>query len=329
MILSIFIILFLICCSAICSAAETAFTTVDRGKIIKLEDDGNSSAAVVHKLLNNKKNFIIAILTVNTVVNIICSSIATKLFINFFMEEYIIYFALFMSIVVLIFAEVLPKTFAIANPSKIALVTSWPVYGLLFILGPPINFFRKINKKIALIFNIKIKNESISLNEAIHGLIAFYEKNDDKRYDIAILKSIIDIDEMTIENVMIKRSDIFSININDSIVKIRNKIFKTQYRNIVVFNNNIKNEVIGVISIYNLIKTIYYINNFTKDDLMSLIEKPLYVKKTVLLKEQLNKFCTSNKYIALVIDDDDILQGIVTVKDILSEMIGEIKKVKN
>ena len=254
-ILSISILILLIL-SAFFSGSETALTASTRSRLTGLNIKGEKNAQTAINLLNDKESLIGAILLGNNLVNILASSLATSLLIKMFGDSGIAYAVLIMTVLIVIFAEILPKSYAISNSEKMALTISPIIRPFVFFLSPITWVMEKIVHAILSIFGMNyIKNSrSISVQDEIRGTVDLHHKEGRLyKFDKDMVKGILDLSVIGIEDVMVHRSNMFTVNIDDDANTIIDTVINSSYTRIPVWQNDAEN-IIGIIHAKNLLK---------------------------------------------------------------------------
>ncbi len=327
-------ILILICLSGFFSGSETSLTAVSKARMTALEKEGNKRAAIVNQLIERKDRLIGALLLGNNLVNILASAIATAFFINLVGESGVVYATLVMTVIVLVFAEVLPKTYALANSDKMALFIAPVIRVVVFVFSP-------ITGLVARIVNITLRGLGLAKEDAnmadmavqeLRGAIelAHEHENEDsimreasseKR---AMLRSILDLVNVDIEDVMTHRSHVIAIDAGEPVHQIVDDILNSPYTRLPVWQNDPDN-IIGVIHAKILLREMRNHNNESgKLDIKSMLIEPWFIPETTILFDQLQAFRERQEHFAVVVDEYGAWQGIVTLEDILEEIVGEI-----
>lgn len=321
--IAIFVLILL---SAFFSGSETGITGSSKGKIHRLSLDGNKSAKKVENLLKDKERLMATILLGNNIVNILASAIATSLFIKSFGDAGVFYATAIMTILLLIFSEVTPKTYAFRNPEKVALIAVWPLLFFSKIFYPitkTINAFIKLLTRSAL----KGKKMKISDFDELRGTIALKHKEGSMvKYDKDMISGILDLGEVPIADVVIHRKNVQSINIDQDIKTIIKQSFKINHSKIPLWKGN-KDNIVSVLNVKKLIKFLHRNNNdFNKIKLSAITFRPWFVPITNSLKDQLTEFKAREQKFAIAVDEYGDLVGIITLEDIVEEIVGNISE---
>lgn len=316
----------LILISAFFSGSETALTAASRARLHALEQDGSRKAKIASELLENPERLIGGILLGNNLVNILASALATSLFLSVFGETGVVYATLTMTALVLIFGEVMPKTYAITNPDRAALAVS-PVIKLAVALFGPITagvqmivrfFFRLFGP------NVAEGAAVLSAHEELRGAIELHHKEGAViKHDRDMLGGVLDLAGMEVEDVMVHRTQMQTINADDSPDEIVNQVLASQYTRLPLWQGEPDN-IVGIIHAKTLLQAVHDLGDFAKLDPLSLATPPWFVPDTTPLRAQLNAFLRRKGHFALVVDEYGEVQGLVTLEDILEEIVGEI-----
>ena len=315
----IFIIIFLIFLSAFFSSSETAITSISEDVLQKKVEEKDHSSIKTQKLLKKKELVISGILLGNNLVNILSSAVATNLFIKAFGTVGILYSTITMTTTIFIFAEVLPKIYAIRKAEKL-LIFYTPYLNLVLMTLYPIN--NVIHKIIQYLVKSKSQNKHTFNLDRIRGAILLADKEGNMlKDDKLMLESILDLKDREVHEAMIHRKDIFSLNIDLPEKELLKKVKKTNYSRLPIWDKNSEN-IIGVILVKDLLKIIIESKKFS---IKKILQKPLFIPETTNLLNQLNVFKEKKKHMAFVVDEYGVLQGLITLEDILEEIVGQIE----
>ena len=309
--------------SGFLSGSETAITATSKPRITWQTKKGNKRAIYVLKILNQKDNVISSLLLSNNLVNILASSLATVFFYNIFGVEGIFYSTLIMTVVLVIFAEVLPKTYALNKPTRTALLISPFIYylnKLLFIFVFLINKFVKILVKNKDIDN-KIRDQQSE--EELKGVIDLYKtSNPDYEQEKEMLQSILQLNDITVEEIFTHRKNIFSIDSSLETKQIIKKINNSRFTRIPFWKDNPEN-IIGLLNVRSLNIDLKN-QDKSKEIIFEKVTKPWFIPETTNLLEQLVEFRKRKEHLAFIVDEYGELLGLITLEDIIEEIVGEI-----
>ncbi|WP_375327090.1 HlyC/CorC family transporter [Candidatus Tisiphia endosymbiont of Nemotelus uliginosus] len=320
----IIIVTIMIGWSAILSATETAITASSPGKIQKLKLKNTKHSIGTLEVLKNKEKVIGTLLIVNTLSNTICTTISTSMFIGWLGDSGTVVATAVMAFVIIVFGEVIPKAIAVAKAEQLALLASPFILYTLKIFKPINSAFTTIIKIFCFIFRINLQ-QKISGAEEVRGVIEHYHQEGNVyKADRDMLGGILDIRQMTVSEIMIHRSNIVAINIDlpkDEIVK---RALSCPHTRIPVWQDS-QDNIIGLLHTRDLFRVLYEHNNDTsKINITNLINMPWFIPDNALVTHQLNAFRERKNHFACVVDEYGDLQGIITLEDILEEIVGPI-----
>ena len=318
------VIIFLILLSGFLSGSETAITATSKARIISKLKKGTKRAEYVKKIIDNKDKVISSLLLSNNLVNILASSLATAFFYDLFGVTGIFYATLLMTFLLVIFAEVLPKTYAINKPTRSALMIGPIIFYLNKILTPFVFVINKIVK--VLISKKEINDKKLSdeqSEEELQGVIDLYKtSNPDSEHEKEMLQSILTLNDTTVEEIFTHRKNIYSINVDLSLSEIIKMINQSRFTRIPFWKNNPEN-IIGLLNLRSLnIDMKNHLNN--KKIILEKIVKPWFIPSSKNLLDQLVEFKKKKEHLAFVVDEYGELLGIISLEDIIEEIVGEI-----
>lgn len=307
--------------SAYFSGSETAMMAMNRFRLRHLSNEGNRSARIAERLLERPDRLLSVILIGNNLVNFSAASVATLIAIQLFGDAGVVFAPVACTIVFLIFAEVAPKTIAAAFPEKIALPSSYILQFLLWILFPlvwAVNGFA--NGMLRL---IGIKQEDVSEDtlsrEELRTVV--FEGSQIAAHPQNMMLGVLDLDKVSVEDIMVPRTEIYGIDIEDDLDEIMNQIRASQFTRLPVFKDQMDN-VIGMLHLRNTAKFTTD-EELTKSAILQVTEEPYFVPENTPLQTQLINFQQRKERVGLVVDEYGDIQGIVTLEDILEEIVGE------
>lgn len=324
-----FIVMLLII-SAFFSGSETGLTGASKAKIHKFKLEGNKKAERVSKLLEDKDKLITTILLGNNLVNIAASALATALAIKYFGDEGIFYVTIILTLVVLVFAEVLPKTYAIKNAEKVALVVSAPFILIIKLLTPVTWVVTLLVQFFTRLFGMKndeAMEDIMQGSEALKGAIDLHHQEGSViKDDKDMLGSILELSETEVHEVMKHRTDMHTIDISLPTEEIVNEVLKGQYTRIPIHEKT-QDNIIGILHTKTLMRTLNIDceGDYSKLEIRDIMLEPWFVPETTSLKDQLLNFKEKHSHFALVVDEYGSLLGLVTLEDILEEIVGNIE----
>jgi Mg2+/Co2+ transporter CorB len=312
----------LILLSAFFSGSETALMTINRYRLRHMKNCGHAGATRAHNLLKRPDRLIGLILLGNNFVNILASSLATIIAIRMGGEGAIAIAAGLLTLVILIFAEVTPKTLAAVHPEKLAFPAAFIYKPLLKLLYPLIWIVNSITNGMLKWFGVspeKIEEQHLSQDE-LRTVVAEAGAMVPKRHQKMLL-SILDLQNETVEDIMIPRNEMDGIDLEDGIEEIIIQLQNGFYTRMVVFDGGIDN-LVGVIHIRNAMVALTQ-GELTKEKIREIAEEPYFIPEGTPLNRQLLNFQREKKGFGLVVDEYGDLLGLVTLADVLEEIVGE------
>ena len=317
---SIIIILVCIVMSGYFSATETAFTSLDLIQIKALSAKGNKKAKRVLKISKDFDGMLSTILIGNNIVNILAASLATLLFVGWIDDKTgPTVSTIVMTIVVLIFGEISPKSIAKQSPESFAMLSSGLLQIFMIILTPINWLFRQWKKLLNLIF--KPKGRKVEPEEKIMTIVNEAEKSGSLEADEGqIIKSAIEFNDLEVGDIFIPRIDVVGIDINTPIKEILHVFNKSRYSRLPVYDEDFDNPI-GVLHLKDFI---YSLQKNKEFDIKPLLKDVIYVTKTKKINDLLKEFQINQAHFAFVINEYSSISGIITMEDILEELVGDI-----
>ncbi|MEX0371697.1 MAG: HlyC/CorC family transporter [Tateyamaria sp.] len=328
------VILGLLVMSGFFSGSETALTAASRGKLRALADKGSGGAERALKITEDNERLIGSVLLGNNLVNILATSLATAIFTRAFGESGVALATLVMTLLVLVFAEVLPKTYAITNSETAASLVSRPISIVVLVFSPIVAAVRLLVRGVLRIFGVRIDPDShiMAVREEIAGALQLghsegvVEKEDRDR-----ILGALDLGDRTVEEIMLHRSGIEMINAEDDPQAILEQCLKSNHTRLPVYREEQEN-ITGVIHAKDLLRAMYQVIGGPEGDAAALKSfdisqvamPPYFVPETTTLDDQMRQFLRMRTHFALVVDEYGSLQGLITLEDILEEIVGEI-----
>lgn len=321
------IIFFLLFLSGFFSGSETALTAASKARMHQMAKTGDKRATKVARLIEEKEKLIGAILLGNNLVNILASALATSLFMKISGEQGVVYATLVMTAMVLVFAEVLPKSYAIANPDKTALSVAGVINLVVNVFAPFVAVVRLIVRTTLRVFGVDISEmgHALSAQEDIRSAIDLHRHEGGLvKEDQQMLGSILDLEDVNVEDVMVHRSSMHAIDIDATADEIIAKVVRSPYTRLPIFEGAVEN-IVGVLHAKDVLGAIRRAGGqMHRFNVRRVMAKPWFVPETTTLKEQLNAFLERKAHMALVVDEFGDIQGLVTLEDILEEIVGDI-----
>jgi Mg2+/Co2+ transporter CorB len=309
----------LILASAFFSASETSMMALNRYRLKTLSSKNNLQAQRVERLLKNIDYLIGGILLGNNFVNILAASIATLLALKIWGEGSVIIASLALTLVILIFAENTPKTFAAKNPEKIALPASWLLDLLIKIFKPLIYLISLISKSILNFLGLKNISKDILNSEELRMAVVDSKSVLSKSYQNMLL-NIIDLEKVKVDDIMIPHHELVSADINNE-EELFEQLKRIQHTRLLIFDGS-ENNIIGTIHMRDVVN-IYARDEINMVKIKEIIREPYFIPEGTPLSQQLEHFKTQKRRLGIVVDEYGEVQGMVVLDDILEEIVGQ------
>ncbi len=320
----IFILLIL---SGFFSGSETAMTAASRPRMHQLERKGEPRAGIVNRLRARRDRMIGAILLGNNLVNILASALATSLFISAVGEPGVVYATIAMTVLVLVFGEILPKTYAFRNADRLALRLSPLLSVVISVLAPVSDFIQLVIRGTLRLFGVDLRSDEswTETVEELRGAIELHRGRDDTaRTERDMLRSILDLADVDVELVMRHRTDVVAIDADLPTPEIVNQVLDSPYTRIPLWRGEPDN-IVGVLHAKVLLRAMHdHRGELEGLALDQIVAEPWFIPETTTLLDQLQAFRRRREHFALVVDEYGVLMGIVTLEDILEEIVGDI-----
>ena len=292
---------------------------INRYRLKTLISKNNVQAKRVEKLLNNLDYLIGAILLGNNFVNILAASIATLLSIKLYGEGSVIIASIVLTIVILIFAENTPKTFAAKNPEKIALPASWLLELIIKLFKPVIYLISFISVSILKIFGLKSENKDNLNSDELRMAVKDSKSMMTSNYQRMLL-NIIDLEKVKVEDIMIPHNELVIADIDDE-EELFDQFKRIQHNRLLIFEGS-ENNIIGTIHMRDVVNS-YAKGEVEMSQIKELIREPYFIPEGTPLSQQLEHFKSQKRRLGIVVDEYGEVQGMVVLDDILEEIVGQ------
>jgi Mg2+/Co2+ transporter CorB len=313
--------------SAFFAASETGLTSASRGSMLRLLKQGNRDAGVVSELVARRERLIGALLLGNNIANIGASALATNIFTGWFGEVGVLYATAVMTVLVVIFAEVLPKTIAINAPDRVALAVARPMRLTMYVLGPLLAVIEAIVRVLMRLIGFKVgaNQPLLSPTERLRGAVdLLHREGKVEKHDRDMLGGLLDLRELEVSDVMIHRTEVVMVNADLPAEELVGEVLASEYTRIPLWREKPEN-IIGVLHAKDLLRAIRAAEGDTsRIDVSSLALPPWFVPEMRPVSEQLKAFRRRKTHFAMVVDEYGEFEGIVTLEDILEEIVGDI-----
>ncbi|CCK02681.1 Hemolysins and related proteins containing CBS domains [Cronobacter sakazakii 701] len=309
--------------SAYFSGSETGMMTLNRYRLRHLSKQGNRAAKRVERLLRKPDRLISLVLIGNNLVNILASSLATIVGMRLYGDAGVVYTTRVLTFVVLVFAEVLPKTVAALYPEKVAFPSSFLLGPLQIIMMPLVWLLNMITRVLMRMVGIKADNVvSAALSKDELRTIVHESRSQISRRNQDMLLSVLDLEKVSVSDIMVPRNDIVGIDINDDWKSIVRQLTHSPHGRIVLYRESL-DDAIGMLRIREAWRQMNEKKEFTKEVMLRAADEIYYVPEGTPLSVQLVKFQRNKKKVGLVVNEYGDIQGLVTVEDILEEIVGD------
>ena len=316
-------LIFLLILSGFFSGSETGMMAANKIKLRNLSKKSKTSAKRALDLLKRPDQLLSAILVGNNFANILASAIVTIMMLNYFGGN-VVLGSIILTIVILIFSEITPKTMAAIKPESFATRSSFILRFLVYVFKPLIFLTNFLSKQILKIFKLDAKDATLNENLNTEELKTLLEESGDlipKQYR-KMLSSVLGMEELIVEDIMIPTSEIIGININQNYIEAAKIIESTEYTRLPVFEDTIDN-MIGILHLKDSYSFLDKLNQKEIKNIKEILQKTYFVSQSTLLMKQLREFLASNQSIALVVDEYGEIEGLISVEDIFKEITGK------
>jgi Mg2+/Co2+ transporter CorB len=323
-------LLFVLICIVVAfffSASETALTAFSRARMLRMEKAGNRGAALVNRLIETRERMIGAILTGNNVVNIAASAVTTGMLLAWFGDVGVLYATVIMTVLTVVFTEVLPKTLAINAPDRVALLVARPIGWVVRILGPMLVGIEGLVRWILKMFGMRVGTDQafLSAQEELRGAVdLLHHEGSVEKSDRDMFGGLLDLRDLTVSDVMVHRTEMVTINAAEPPEDVVREVLTSEFTRIPLWRDTPEN-IVGILHAKDLLRAIQSADgDLDNIDIMAIALPPWFVPDIRPLSEQLKAFRRRKTHFALVVDEYGEVEGLVTLEDILEEIVGDI-----
>jgi magnesium and cobalt exporter, CNNM family len=322
---SLVIVLVCLMLSAFFAGSETALTASSRASMARLEKHGNKRATIVNRLLGQRERLIGALLLGNNAVNIAASALATGVLLTWFGKAGVFYATVVMTIVVVVFSEVLPKTAAFNAPDRIALAVARPMQWCVKLLGPVLMGIEALVRWLLKLMRVGEDQQVLSAREELRGAVdLFHREGGVEKLDRDMFGGILDLRELMVSDVMIHRTNMITLEVDEPSEDLVNAVIASPVTRIPLWRDNPEN-IVGILHVKDLLRALHAVDgDASKVDVAALMTPPWFVPDMRPVSEQLKAFRRRKTPFALVVDEYGEVEGLVTLEDILEEIVGDI-----
>jgi Mg2+/Co2+ transporter CorB len=325
--LTIAVIVLLVVLSFLFSGTETGMTAVSRARLHSLAAGGDARAALVERLVERKDRLVGALLIGNNLVNILASALATSLLLSIFGEAGVIYATIAMTVTLVIFSEILPKSWALSKPEQFALAVSPFARLVVFLFGHLSSAANWVVRGLLAAFGISLSRDEpmLSAHEELRGTVAvLHREGSVVKQDRDRVGGLLDLHELEVSDIMVHRTNMRSVNADEPPESVVREILGSPHTRMPVWRGTADN-IVGVIHAKDLLRALADVgNDFGRIDIAKIANKPWFVPDTTTLQEQLSAFLRRKSHFAIVVDEYGEVEGLVTLEDIIEEIVGEI-----
>ena len=325
------VVLALLTIGALFSAAETALTAASKPLIQQMAEDGNERAVTAIRLLDRRERLISTVLISNNLVNILASALTTQLMIESFGDEGVFYATAIITLLVVIYGEILPKTYALLHTTGVSLASAGPMSAMVRLFAP-LNIVAEFFVNGALkIFGVSpdrgrsAQQILAELRGAIEFQMADHTVKEEIKHERAMLRSVLDLANVEVSKILIHRKKVVTIDADLPIAEIMEQVAASPYSRIPLWREQPDN-IVGVLHAKNLLRAIESVGDRSdRVDVVALATTPWFIPDTTKLLDQMNAFRQRREHFAIVVDEYGALLGIVTLEDIIEEIVGDIR----
>ena len=308
------------------SSSETGMMAINRYRLRHKAREGNRVAKKVQELLERPDRLLGVILIGNTFANVLASAIATVLAIRLFGEAGIAIATIVLTLLILLFSEITPKTLAASYPEKLSFVVVYPLAFLLKLLYPLVWSVNMVANGLLRLFRVKVKSQKIAeelnkdeLRTVVDESVGEGAKHKQHK---EMLLSVLDLEKITVNDVMLPRHEIVGINLNAPWDNILEQLLSAKHAKLPIYFDSVE-AVVGIFYLSDALKLLSR-NRLTKQAMIKAAKEPYFIPEGMPLNKQLQKFRDNETRMALVVDEYGDIIGLVTVEDILEEIVGEL-----
>ena len=314
--------------SAFFAGSETALTASSRARMLWLEKQGDRRAATVNRLLQSRERLLGALLLGNNAVTIAASSMATGLLLAWLGDVGVVYATIVMTVLVVVFCEVLPKTAAINAPDRIAVLVAEPLSWVVRLFAPILMAIEALVRRILALVGIRVGEGQpiLSAHEELRGAVdLLHREGGVEKQDRDMMGGVLDLRELEVSDVMIHRTEMISVNAGDRAEDIVQAVLAAPVTRVPLWRDSPEN-IVGVLHAKDLLRVVQAAHgDLSTVDILSIAAPPWFVPDTTPLAEQLKAFRRRKTPFALVVDEYGEVKGLVTLEDILEEIVGDIE----
>ena len=321
-------IVVLLALSAVLSATETSVIAASKVRLHALVKEGDPRAKIIVRLRKNMGQLLSSLLIGNTAINLTASNLATGILVGLYGDVGVFYATIIMTALIVFYCEVMPKIYAINFPEAASLHVARLINIICIAIGPVTRVAEYLARKTFVLFGVKTSSfsELVSTTEELRGLIEMHVgPGEEVIHERAMLRSILDLTTVDVSDIMIHRKNVFMLDINLGPEKIIQQILECPFTRVPLWRDNPDN-IVGVLHAKVMFRALREAkNDFSKINIYEIAAKPWFIPETTTLLDQLHAFRRRREHFSVVVDEYGVLMGVVTLEDILEEIVGEIE----
>lgn len=324
--LSTLFIILIICLvlSAYFSGSETGLLSLNKYRLRFLSEQGNKGAKKAEKLLEKPDTLLSFILIFNNLVNISASAIATVIGMRLYGDAGVAIATSLLTFVMLVFSEIFPKTVAAMHAEKVSFFSSHILTSLLKIFYPLVWLINIFTKSLMQIVGLKLDmQKQVISSEELRSIVSEAGEATPNEQHPQMLLSILDMETVTVDDIMVPRNEIGGINIDDDWRAIMRQLNHAAHNRVVLYKSSLDEQVLGILRVREAFRLLLEKNEFTKETLIRAADEVYFIPESTPLKTQLANFRANKERIGLVVDEYGDIKGLVTLEDILEEIVGD------
>jgi len=326
--LSLVIIMGCFALSAFFSGSETALTAASRARLLALESDGDSRAVMANRMLAKRESLIGALLIGNNIANTAAAALATGVLLRLFGDAGILYATIAVSVFLILFSEILPKTVAINYPDRMSLIVARPVSWAVTILGPLPVAIEAFIRWLLGVFGLPIGRLSnvFSAIDELRGQVALLHKEGSvAKSDRDMLDGLLDLNELTVEDIMVHRTRMKTVNADQPPDAIVTEVLASPHTRLPIWRGEREN-IVGILHAKDVLRALHEAGGDAgKLDIDAIAREPWFVPVMNGARAQLQAFLSQKTHFAIAVDEFGEVQGLVTLEDVIEEIVGDIR----
>lgn len=320
-------VLILLIISGLLSLTETAFTAINKARMLSLEQDGDTRAERLGRLMQVRERVVASLLLGNNVVNILATALTSSLFLSLFSEGGVIYATIVMTVLIVIFSEIMPKTYALIRPEGSVLFFSRLIAVVYAVLSPLARLAELTARFTLRLFGVKLSlsDSLVDPHDEIRGAVhLLHREGGVRKRDKDMLGGLLDLKELSVSDIMIHRTKMNALDIDLPVEQLVSEALGSPHTRLPVWKDD-QDNIVGVLHIKSLLRTLHAVDNDPRQlNITEIMSPPWFVPDATSLDDQLRSFLKRKTHFALVVDEYGEVMGLVTLEDIIEEIVGDI-----